>query len=119
MDELTRTKEFLASQGHMVVAVTLEDGTPWAVPVKIQRWDGKEFEWDSRLDTIHSQALESHPDMAITIFQKQADAQFGFYAQGKASLVNERPDGFGRYRFVAERAWINDESFRKRKVELA
>lgn len=118
MDDLTRLREFLAGQAIMVVAVTLEDGTPWATPVKIQRQVGREFEWDSRLDTLHSRTLEVHPNMAITIFQKQADIQFGFYAQGKASLVSESPGGFGRYRFVAERTWINDESFVKREVEL-
>ena len=116
-DEATR--EFLAGQQYMVLAVTLADGTPWAVPVRIQRWEGNEFEWDSKLDTMHSQAIEAQPEMAITVFQKLDSGQIGVYAKGQGELVEEFKPGFGRYQFTAERCWLNDETFVKREVRLS
>ena len=117
MMDIEKVREFLQGQTHMVLAVTLEDGTPWAVPVRIQKWQGREFEWDSRLDTVHSQAIAARPATAITLFQKAADAQIGFYASGRAELVEQKGE-YGRYRFTVERAWLNDETFVKREVEI-
>jgi len=118
MNDTERVKEFLKNQTHMVVAVVLNDSTPWAVPVKIKRWEGGEFEWDSKLNTIHSLALESNPHASVTIFEKQADNQFGFYAKGIVTVVETRDDGYGRYLFVAKQSWVNDQSFVKREVSL-
>jgi hypothetical protein len=119
MTDNQKLLQFLSSQNYMVIAVVSKDGTPWAVPVKIQRWAGKEFEWDSALKTMHSQVLKDHPEMAITIFQKKTDSQIGFYAKGKGRLVEEFKPGFGRYRFTADECWMNDETFVKRKVSLS
>lgn len=118
MDDNLRTKEFLAGQQFMVLAVTLDDGTPWAVPVRIQSWNGREFEWDSKLDTVHSKAIEIRPDMAITVFQKLENSQIGFYARGHGKLVETKEHNMGRYRFIAEQCWLNDETFVKREVKL-
>ena len=118
MTDEQKVNEFLSTQQHMVLAVVLPDGTPWAVPVKIQSCKGRTLAWDSALQTEHSKALEENPMMAITIFQKQATAQIGVYMKGKGELVEEFKPGFGRYRFTAEKVWLNDETFRKREVEL-
>jgi len=120
MNDTEKTKHFLENQQHMVVAVTLGDGTPWVVPVKIQRWESREFEWDSMPDTEHSKALEKNPTMAITIFQKQEDAQIGFYAKGHGEKLWDHDDDSGRarYRFTAEQTWLNDETFVKREISL-
>ena len=118
MTDKQRLSKFLGDQQYMVLAVTLDDGSPWAVPVRIRAWNGKEFEWDSKLDTVHSKAIEARPEVAMTIFQKLPDSQFGFYAKGRGELVEAKDHGMGRYRFTAERAWINDETFVKQEVEL-
>jgi len=119
MDDNEKTKQFLSEQQFMVLAVTLDDGTPWAVPVRMVRQESNEFEWDSALGTVHSQAIEARSDMAITLFQKNEDSQVGFYASGRGELVEETKPGFGRYRFTAEECWLNDETFVKRKVEIS
>lgn len=118
MNDKTRIEQLLVDMSYAVLAVTLDDGAPWAVPVRIRRAEDREFEWDSRLDTMHSQAIEARPVMALTIFQKKEDSQVGLYATGRGELVEEFKPGFGRYRFTAERAWINDETFNKREIEL-
>ena len=56
----------------MTIAVVLDDGTPWAVPVKIQLQWGNAFEWDSKLDAEHSQAIAKRPDISISLYQKTA-----------------------------------------------
>lgn len=109
-------QEFLADQHFMVLAVSLDDGSPWAVPVRIARWQGNEFEWDSKLDTLHSQALLARPAMAVTIFDTAQ--QCGVYMMGRGELVVESDKGFGHYRFTAERVWLNDATFVKREVAL-
>ncbi len=118
MTDQQRVSEFLSTQNYMVLAVVLPDGMPWATPVRIQMHHGNVFEWDSALQTEHSKALEQHPDMAITLFQKFEDTQIGVYAKGRGELVEEFKPGFGRYRFTATNIWINDETFRKREVTL-
>ncbi len=118
MTDQQKVAEFLSAQQHMILAVVLPDGTPWAIPVRIQMHEGNVFEWDSALQTEHSRALEQNPDMAVTIFQKLEDSQIGVYAKGRGELVEEFKPGFGRYRFTATNAWLNDETFRKREVSL-
>lgn len=115
-DDNVFVQDFLGEQHFMVLAVTLDDGTPWAVPVRISRWQGKEFEWDSKLDTLHSQALAARPAMAVTVFN--TGQQCGVYMSGRGELVGETNSGFGHYRFTAERTWLNDETFVKREVSL-
>ena len=120
MNDESKTKEFLNNQTHIVIAVTLADGTPWAVPVKLQRYEGKEFEWDSRTDSIHSEALMSHPDMSLVTFSRDNDpfGQFGFYAVGRGELLEDKGNGFAKYRFTVTKAWVNDQTFMKREVTL-
>lgn len=119
MTDQEKVAQFLETQKHMVVAVTLDDGTPWAVPVTIQARDGlRVFEWDSRLDTVHSRALASRPQTAVTIYQKEGPRQIGFCTVGTTELIQSNA-GFGRYRFTAEKAWLNDERFVKREIDVA
>lgn len=118
MNDNEKTKHFLQTQQYMIIAVTLADGSPWALPVRIKRWKANIFEWDSKLDSEHSKALAINPTMAITLYEKKFDSQFGVYAKGTGELVEAKEHGLGSYRFIAEEAWINDETFHKRKVVL-
>jgi len=117
MTDKEKIAKLFNEEQFMVLAVTLDDGSSWAVPVKIQYQDGNTFEWDSKLDTIHSKAIQSHSEMAITIFQKHEDMQIGLYAKGRGEIAETKGE-FGRYRFTAEQAWLNDETFVKREVSL-
>ena len=118
MSDEQKIEQLLSEQQYMVLAVALEDGRPWVVPVRIKSRSGNKFEWDSVLTTEHSKALAVNPDMAITVFQKKDDSQVGLYAQGMARLVEEFKPGIGHYMFEAEKCWINDESFVKREINL-
>ena len=118
MTDNEKIEQLVDTEQFMILAVTLDDGTPWVVPVKLQAHDGyRTFEWDSRLDTMHSRALAARPNMAVTIFRKEADKQTGFYARGTAELAEAHGE-YGRYRFTTAEAWINDETFVKREVKL-
>ena len=120
MSDEQKIEQLLAAQEIMVLAVITEEGAPWVTPVAISRRDGLSyFEWVSAITSIHSQALIGHPDAAVTIYQKAEGSQIGYYAKGRAELVEEYKPGLGRYRFTAEEAWINDETFKKRRLELS
>lgn len=119
MTDQQKIEQLFLEQNYMVLAVVLEDGSPWTIPVRIrEKNEYKIFEWDSHLLTEHSKAISLNPVVAMTVFQKWDDHQTGYYARGTAELVEEFKPGFGRYRFTADQAWINDETFRKRKIEL-
>ncbi len=119
MTDQERLNTFLAEQKYMTLAVTRDDGTPWATPVRIKQHKGKVFEWDSKLDTDHSKAIANRPVVAISIWTPGAEGtiQFGFYAKATAELVSEH-DGYGRYKATVVESWINDATFIKRSVEL-
>lgn len=119
MNDEQRLEKFLNEQQFMVLAVALQDGTPWAVPVRIGKREGNDFWWDSALATEHSKVIsEQNSNVAITIYQKTEDSMFGFYAKGRAELTEEYKPGYGRYKFTAIQCWINDETFVKREVSL-
>lgn len=121
MDDQALLDKFLTEQNYMTVAVTLDDGTPWATPVKIRSWDGPVFEWDSKTDTEHSKAIAARPQIAISIFTPEGEAamQFGFYAHATAEQIGEPNDyGIVRYRATVNKCFINDASFKKREVML-
>lgn len=113
---------FLAGQKYLTLAVTLDDGTPWATPVRIQKQQGKSFEWDSKTDTEHSKAIASRPQVAISMFtpEDEASSQFGFYGHATAEQISE-PNQYGiaRYRATVNKSFINDATFIKREVGLA
>lgn len=115
--------KFLDEQKYMTIAVTLDDGTPWATPVRIKKWDGQNvFEWDSKIDTEHSKAIEARPGIALSMWTPDAETtiQFGVYAQANAEQVSEPNDhGIARYKATVTKFWINDASFVKREVSLA
>lgn len=119
MTDNERLNLLLENQDYMVLVVTLDDGKPWATPVRVREHDGlRSFDWDSHVQTEHSKALMVRPNVAMTIFEKRDTYQTGLYAKGTAELIEEFKPGFGRYRFTATQAWINDETFRKRAIEL-
>lgn len=123
MTDQERTLKFVSEQNHMTIAVTLNDGTPWATPVRIKKWDGQNvFEWDSKIDTEHSKAIEVRPEVALSMWTPDAETtvQFGVYAQACAEQVSEPNDhGIARYKATITKCWINDASFVKREVGLA
>ena len=118
MSDEQKVKDLLATQEYMTLAVTLDDGTPWAVPVKTQLQWGTAFEWDSSLSTEHSKAIAQRPDIAIMVFDKTGATQLGFYAKAQAKLLKEFKPGFGRYQAIVSQAWVNDETFQKREIGL-
>ena len=122
MNDQEQLNTFLSTQKYMTLDVTLEDGSQWAVPVRIKSWEGKIFEWDSHIETEHSNAIARRPEVAVSIFTPEGEdmSQFGFYAHATAeqsSEPNER--GIARYRLTLNKSFINDASFIKREVELA
>lgn len=122
MNDQRQLNAFLATQNYMTLAVTLDDGSPWAVPVRIKSWNGKAFEWDSHIATEHSQAIVRRPEVAVSIFTPGTDSskQFGFYAHATAEQRSEPNEhGIARYRVTVNKCFINDASFIKREVELA
>jgi len=114
MTDTDRIKEFLAAQEIMVIAVVLPDGSPWAVPVHARHIGKGVFVWESKSDTVHSEAIEERPQVAITIFE----GMVGFYATGTATLIDISTRGVGRYEFTATAMWMTDETYIKRSVVL-
>ncbi len=68
MNDQEKLRIFLVEQKYITVAVTLDDGTPWAATVRIKRQSGNVFEWDSFLTAEHSKAIATHPSIAMTMF---------------------------------------------------
>ena len=118
MQDKQKLEEFLSRTQYMTIAVTLDDGTPWAVSVRILHREGNVFEWDSKTDTEHSKAIAMRPTIAISMFEKVEDRQFGVYAQADAMLMRENEHGVGRYKAVTKDVWVNDETFIKRRVDV-
>lgn len=121
MNDSEQLNTFLAEQRYMTIAVTLDDGTPWATPVRIKTWEGKVFEWESKIDTEHSNAITKRPNVAISIWTPEGEGaiQFGFYAHATAEQISEPNDyDISLYRATVHKCFINDSSFVKREVEL-
>lgn len=119
MDDREKTLDFIATQRIMVVSV-VDEGGPWSVPITILHRDGNVFEWDSRVDTRHSLAIEKNPNVSLLMFRPRGEneGKFGFYASATAEVVSTRDEGYARYRVTVTRAWINDESLLKREVDI-
>lgn len=116
MSDLDIVKQFLANQTHMVVSVMLDDGNPWAVPVRIGRYEGREFEWDSAVDTLHSQAIARDPRVMLLCYDR--DQMIGVYMQAIVTDIDQYKDGYAHYRAIVDQAWLNDQTFTKREIEL-
>ena len=122
MSDREQLNTFLATQQYMTLAVTLDDGKPWATPVRIKAWEGRVFEWESKTDTEHSKAIVKRPNVAINMWTPEGDGtiQFGFYAHATAEQISEPNEhGIARYRATVNKCFINDATFVKREVELA
>ncbi len=121
MTDQEQLNTFLAVQNYMTIAVTLDDGTPWATPVRIRAWEGTVFEWDSHVETEHSRAIADRSNIAISIYTPEGEntIQFGFYAHATAEQITEPNEhGIARYRATVSKSFINDASFKKREVHL-
>lgn len=116
MTDTERTTRFLEQQKYMTIAVVLDDGTPWATPVRVQAHGEGYFEWDSRTDTMHSQAIVRNPTIAISMFEVRPDGHFGYYARATAAVIHAIDTDRSRYRATVDQVWINDESFVKREL---
>lgn len=119
MDDHKALTAFLESCRYMTIAV-ISEGEPWAVPVHIQRRDGfTTFEWDSHQDTVHSVAITKHPRVSLSMYRPGGELQqFGFYAIAEVEKVVDLPGGHARYKATVKQAWVNDETFVKRQIEL-
>jgi len=104
---------FLARSKHMVVAVTLEDGTPWGVPVRITRQEGRVFEWDSKPEAVHSQAIARNEAISLVVFS--VDDDIGVYAKAVAAELPNSGNGTGqrRYRATVTEAWLNEQHVKR------
>jgi hypothetical protein len=116
MDDQEILNDLLVHAQHMIIGVTLDDGTPWQIPVEIKQREGNTFEWESKLDTLHSLAIAERPHIALLIFKTEPNV--GFYAKATAEELYRRDDGFGRYRATVTESWIN-EQFHKRPMSLS
>jgi hypothetical protein len=117
MSDINIVENLLAQSKHMVIAVTLSDDTPWAVPVRIRGRAGWIFEWDSMSTTVHSRAISTHPEIALIVFS--IDEDIGLYAKAIAKALPDvrRDDGYIRYRATVTEAWLNEEHT-KRSIAL-
>lgn len=117
MNDKEIAQHLLSQSQHMVVAVMLDDGTPWAVPVHMVSNDNWVFEWNSKPETVHSQAIANRCQIALTVFSIEQD--LGLYMKAVAEeLPNTRnDDGRVRYRAKVTEAWLN-EQHRKRPLDL-
>ena len=115
-----KAQEFLDMTEFMTLAVTQENGKPWAVPVHVARREGWTFYWDSTQDAVHSQCIEKSPDVMLSMFRLSdgENTEFGLYMEASARLFEQLTDGRGRYHAIVQRAWINDEQHRKRDLKL-
>lgn len=111
---------FLHRQTYLVLAVTLDDNTPWAVPLKLQRYEKVEFEWISKPSTIHSKVIKKRSKVAICLFHPSNSEfkEIGFYAKATARKVSDKEDGYSVYRAIITEAWYNNEEHIKRKLDL-
>lgn len=116
MTDSVKIEKLLDTQKIIVLAVS-QDDQPWAVPVAMREHDGvNSFLWDSALTTRHSKILEQNPHASLTIFSSQP--MVGLCLEGTVELTEEFKPGFGRYRFTTQHAWLNDETFVKRPLDL-
>lgn len=113
MNDKQIAEKLLKQSKHMVVAVVLEDGTPWAVPVRIKQRNGWVFEWDSIPTTLHSRAISIHPAVALTVFS--IDEDIGVYAKATAEELSDtrHDDGSVRYRATVTEAWLNEQHIKR------
>ncbi len=103
--EPTNPRQFLEAAKYAVIAVTTQDGTPWAVPVAVQRYKNQTIEWFSKTDTVHSIAIEQNPVVALTVFM--GDPTYGVCATAHAKKLLSLPGGVARYAAVIDDAWYN------------
>ena len=115
-----QARDFLTNLSVIVIAVVDEHGKPWAVPVALQKYHKGKLEWFSKTDTVHSQAIELQPQIALTAFQTKRDegGEYGFYAQAVAHKKLSMPGGLALYEAEITKAWYNTAKHVKTDIDL-
>ncbi len=74
--------------------------------------DGFSFKWGSSPENVHSGNIRRDSRVFAVVFDSNAPEGMGegVYMQGRAYELEEREGAVAMYRFVPERAWINDEA---------
>lgn len=111
-------RDFVAAQTHMMLSVVLENEKPWTVPVKIDRVQDGRFEWLSKTETAHSQAIKLNPNVMICLYDRTVEEKSALYLEAVAELSGEEENSLVRYSAKVIQAWLNDESHIKREIQL-
>lgn len=113
-------KQFLEQQKYFTLSV-LHEHQPWAVTLAIKSYSDGIITWFSKLDTIHSQAIEGESDVAVSAFSANDDTgeKFGISARATARLAEELPGGVGRYEATITHLNYTTEAHIKHTVEPA
>lgn len=108
--------EFLKAAKYAVVAVIDDEGKPWAVPVAVQKYHNRTVEWFSKTDTVHSQAIERRPEIALTMYSHQP--MYGICAKARAKKILTLPGGAALYGAEIYDAWYNTSKHVKTHIDL-
>ena len=97
---------------YLTIATVGEDGQPWNTPVSTSRKEDFSFEWGSHPESVHSKNIERDGYVFAVVFDSNAPEGKGeaVYLSGRATSVGEKNEHISLYRFVPERAWINDDA---------
>jgi hypothetical protein len=116
---VVNVREYLRKVKYVTISVIDEDGTPWAVPVAVQKYHDGRLEWFSKADTVHSKAISRNAAIAISAFTTKQDEQgeYGFYAKAVARKKLPLPTGLGLYEAEITEAWYNDERHNKKPID--
>ncbi len=116
-DNNAHARTVLDSTCYAVLATADADGGPWATPVWFAHDDLDRIYWLSWPGSRHSQFLGQRPEIALTVFDSNADPHQGtaFYATARArqcsaerlddglEVVNRRSVAHGLGEFTRER----------------
>jgi pyridoxine/pyridoxamine 5'-phosphate oxidase len=95
-------KKLIDESKHMVLAVVAQDGRPWAVTVKKKAYENGALYWESRVNTDHSFAIETNPQVAITLWDGQEIVKI----HAEVSEISRDKTGLAQYK-----AEIRDAKF--------
>lgn len=85
-------KTIIDTNIYMTVATVDEHGSPWASPVFYATADAVHFYWLSSPHTRHSQALTTHPQVSLLIFDSTAAPLTGDALAMTATATQLTPD---------------------------
>ena len=95
----------------MTLATVCADGSPWNTPVSPTYDKELIFRWGSNENSVHSQNVRNEKRVFVVIYDSTAPEGLGegVYLQGEAHELDEYSGALKQYRFVPQKAWINDE----------